>query len=142
MIRGLLFNGDVFVPFDLLLHGYHFDPLFRNDFLMILYSLFDGVVVCLGDFVRNRLDDPPLLVLDNFLLDRHSFNPLPVLVLDDLLLVRYVVYPALPYLTVTIPFTTYWLVTCEDTKLLASERVRVSSPTFEPPPDTAPPLGL
>jgi hypothetical protein len=74
----------------------HFDLLFRNHFLVVLYPLLNGIKVLPDNFPGNGLDDRSLLVLDDFALDWHFLNVGSVFVFDDLLFVGNVIHSALP----------------------------------------------
>lgn len=106
MRRGLLFNWNILIAFNLALHWYHFNFLFGNDFLVVLYSFLDGIEVLLDDFSRHCLHNFSLLVCDDLSLDWHLLHICPVFVLNHFLFVGHVADSALPCVLLDIPLTT------------------------------------
>lgn len=105
----ILFDRNVLIPFDLAFNWHHFYLFLRDDLLVILDALLDGIVILLDHFPRDCLYDLPLLVGDDLALDWHFLHVCPVLILDYLLLVGHVAHPALTCLNRHVPFTTYSL---------------------------------
>lgn len=91
----ILLDWDILISFDFFLDWNHLDPLLWDDFLVVLDSLFDCVVIGLDNFARNSLNDFPFFISCDFLLDGHSLHILPVFVLYYLFLVGYIVDSAL-----------------------------------------------
>ena len=99
-MNDLSLDGDVLVLFNFALLGNIFDLLFRDVLRNVLSEIFDSVVVSDSNFSRNLFDSDffsvlsdssslgnsfdlgLILVLDNFLLERHIFDS--AFALDDL----------------------------------------------------------
>jgi hypothetical protein len=59
---------------------------FRNDLRNVLLDMLDSIIVDLGNFTRNSLDPPALLVLSHHSLFRNSLDPLASLIVNHTLL--------------------------------------------------------
>lgn len=96
MIDGkeLLFYGDVFVSFYFPFYWPHLYSFFRDNFLEILNSFLDCVVILFYNFSGDALYYFLFLVLCDSPSDGDSFDVGPILVLDDFFLVGDIVDPA------------------------------------------------